>query len=435
MDNTNFNLNPYFGQIEYMSSYFVHTLREAPEFADTQDYQYLIRGNYIARASAGIFTWLPLGLRVLRRLENVIREEIEKTGAKEVLFPGLLSADAFKATGRWEEYGDGIFRIVDRHQRDHLLAPTHEEMFTILVRDMISSYKDLPLVLYQIQTKYRDEIRPRAGLMRGREFVMKDSYTFDLTEQDLQIAYDKQRAAYFKIFERLDVPIKAVTAVSGAMGGSRSEEFVADLESGEDKYVLAPSGYAANVETIQEAKGDPDYEVKEGDPSPDGSGGVKIVNCVELGHIFALGQKYTKAFDFQMQDASGELKRLWMGSYGIGVTRLLAYMAMRGMDDRGLCWHKEITPFDVHLIVAGKGGKEQVSPVVEKLVQANKSVLVDDRDVSMGVKFKDAELIGIPAIVVAGKNLQDGLVEVKDRASDHKQDVELTALATYLDKK
>ncbi len=238
--------------ITRMSSLFVRTLREDPADAEVPSHRLLVRGGYIRRAAPGIYSWLPLGLRVLRNVERVIREEMDAMGAQEVQFPALLPREPYEASGRWTEYGDNIFRLKDRKQADYLLGPTHEEMFTLLVKDLYSSYKDLPLWLYQIQTKYRDEARPRAGLLRGREFVMKDSYSFDTTDEGLDASYAAHRAAYIRIFDRLGFDYVIVSAMSGAMGGSRSEEFLATAANGEDTYVRCTScDYAANVEAVR----------------------------------------------------------------------------------------------------------------------------------------------------------------------------------------
>jgi prolyl-tRNA synthetase len=235
-----------------MSSLFLRTLREDPADAELASHKLLVRAGYIRRVSPGIYTWLPLGLKVLRRVEAIVREEMDAIGAQELLFPALLPREPFDATGRWEEYGPNIFRLQDRKEVDYLLGPTHEEMFTLTVKDMFSSYKDLPLALYQIQTKYRDESRPRAGLLRGREFVMKDSYSFDLDEAGLDKAYQLHRDAYIRIFDRLGFHYVIVQAMAGAMGGSKSEEFLATAENGEDTYVrCANCGYAANVEAVR----------------------------------------------------------------------------------------------------------------------------------------------------------------------------------------
>src|SRR5690606_28971981 len=233
-----------------LSTLFVRTLREDPADAEVASHKLLVRAGYIRRAAPGIYTWLPLGLRVLRKVEAVVREEMAAAGAQEVHFPALLPKEPYEATGRWTEYGPNIFRLKDRKEADYLLAPTHEEMFTLLVKDLYSSYKDLPLTIYQIQTKYRDEARPRAGLIRGREFVMKDAYSFDTTDEGLARSYEAQRAAYRRIFDRLGLEYVIVAATSGAMGGSRSEEFLTPTAIGEDTFVRSSGGYAANVEAV-----------------------------------------------------------------------------------------------------------------------------------------------------------------------------------------
>lgn len=233
-----------------MSTLFLRTLREDPAEAEVASHRLLVRAGYIRRAAPGIYTWLPLGLRVLAKVEAVVREEMNNAGAQEVHFPALLPKEPYEATGRWDEYGPNLFRLQDRKGTDMLLAPTHEEMFTLLVKDLFNSYKDLPVTLYQIQNKYRDEARPRAGLLRGREFIMKDAYSFDIDDAGLEASYQVQRAAYVRIFERLGLEYVIVTATSGAMGGSKSEEFLSPTPIGEDTYVRSPGGYAANVEAV-----------------------------------------------------------------------------------------------------------------------------------------------------------------------------------------
>lgn len=233
-----------------MSTLFVRTLREDPADAEVASHKLLVRAGYIRRAAPGIYSWLPLGLRVLEKVERIVHEEMQAIGGQHVHFPALLPREPYEATGRWTEYGPNIFRLRDRRDNDYLLAPTHEEMFTLLVKDMCSSYKDLPLALYQIQTKYRDEARPRAGLLRGREFIMKDAYSFDLDDEGLAVSYENQRRAYQRIFDRLGLEYVIVSADSGAMGGSRSEEFLSPIAIGEDTFVRSPGGYAANVEAV-----------------------------------------------------------------------------------------------------------------------------------------------------------------------------------------
>ena len=246
--------------ITRMSELFVRTLREDPADAEVPSHKWLVRAGYVRRAAPGIYSWLPLGLKVLHNVERIVREEMDAIGAQEVRFPALLPREPYDVSGRWTDYGPNIFRLKDRKGGDYLLGPTHEEMFTLLVKDLYSSYKDLPLALYQIQTKYRDEPRPRAGILRGREFVMKDSYTFDVDDAGLAAAYDRHRAAYIKIFDRLGFEYVIVHAMSGAMGGSRSEEFLAVADTGEDTFVVSPGGYAANVEAVRTPIPDPvDY--------------------------------------------------------------------------------------------------------------------------------------------------------------------------------
>ncbi|HXF01708.1 MAG TPA: proline--tRNA ligase, partial [Arthrobacter sp.] len=233
-----------------LSSLFLRTLRDDPVDAEVASHKLLVRAGYIRRAAPGIYSWLPLGLKVLAKVEAVVREEMDAIGAQEVHFPALLPREPYEATNRWTEYGEGLFRLQDRKGADYLLAPTHEEMFTLLVKDLYSSYKDLPVTLYQIQNKYRDEARPRAGLLRGREFIMKDSYSFDIDDEGLDISYDAHRRAYLRIFERLGLEVVTVKATSGAMGGSKSEEFLHPTVVGEDTFVRSPGGYAANVEAV-----------------------------------------------------------------------------------------------------------------------------------------------------------------------------------------
>ena len=572
-----------------MSNLFLRTLRENPSDAELPGHQLLVRAGYVRRAAPGIYTWLPLGLKVLRKVEAIVREEMEAIGGQELSFPALLPREPYEATGRWEEYGPNLFRLADRKGVDMLLGPTHEEMFTVTVKDMFSSYKELPTILFQIQTKYRDEARPRAGLLRGREFIMKDSYSFDHTPEGLEENYLKHRGAYVKIFDRLGLEYVAVHADSGAMGGSASEEFLAVSPHGEDTFVRSPGGFAANVEAVVVPQAEPievtagaahvedtpdtptidtlvaalnanhprtdgrewaaadtlknvlvmlvhpdgtreplaigvpgdrevdakrleaqvspadveafeekdfatfpmlakgyigpgvlgesnssgirylldpsiaegsawvtgadeagkhvidlvhgrDFtadgtiqaaQIKEGDPAPDGSGPLTLARGIEMGHIFQLGTKYAEALGLKVLDENGKLVTVTMGSYGIGVSRAVAAIAESNLDELGLIWPRHIAPFDVHVVATGKDASvyEQAEKVVADLEAQGLDVLYDDRPkVSPGVKFKDAELIGVPTIVVLGRGLADGVVEVKDRRSGDKRDVPLAEL-------
>ena len=568
-----------------MSELFVRTLREDPADAEVPSHRWLVRAGYIRRAAPGIYTWLPLGFRVLRKVEKIVRQEMDAIGAQEVHFPALLPREPYEATGRWTEYGDGVFRVKDRKGVDYLLGPTHEEMFTLLVKDLYSSYKDLPLSLYQIQTKYRDEARPRAGLLRGREFVMKDSYSFDIDDEGLQKSYDLHRDAYVKIFNRLGFEYVIVHAMSGAMGGSASEEFLAVADNGEDTFVHSPGGYAANVEAVRIASppaisyddapaahvedtpdtptigtlvamanaryprpdrpwragdtlknvvfmvkevdgsrrplavgvpGDrevdvkrlaaqlepaeaepfseedfsahpelvkgylgpqilgvngptkikylvdprvvtgtrwltganqtgrhvfdlvcgrdftPDgmieaAEVREGDQAPDGSGPLRLARGIEMGHIFQLGKKYAEALGLKVLDQHGKLVTVTMGSYGVGVSRAVAAVAEGTADEKGLCWPRELAPYDVQLLATGKDEVVLAAAVdlAVQLDEAGVGVLLDDRKASPGVKFADAELMGMPTIVVVGRGLADGVIELRDRRSGEQSNIAL----------
>lgn len=582
-----------------LSQLFLRTLREDPADAEVNSHRLLVRAGYIRRAAPGVYTWLPLGLAVKAKIERVVREEMANAGAQEVFFPALLPREPFEATNRWTEYGDNLFRLQDRKKADYLLAPTHEEMFTLLVKDLYSSYKDLPVCLYQIQNKYRDEARPRAGLLRGREFVMKDAYSFDLTDEGLAASYRAQRDAYERIFTRLGVDYVIVKADAGAMGGSASEEFLSPSPIGEDTFVRSPGGYAANVEAVTtvapealpinglpEAKVHPspntptietlvalankdvprtdgrlwnagdtlknvvlaltspegkrslvvvglpgdrevdakraeaafspnevepaseadfaanpelvkgyigpvkngqqvlgingsskirylldprvvdgtawitganedqkhvfdlvkgrDFdadgvvdiaEVRAGDPAPDGSGPLELARGIEIGHVFQLGRKYAEALGLQVLDENGKLVTVTMGSYGIGVTRLVAVLAEANNDEKGLIWPEAVSPADVYVVAAGKD--DHVYAAAEQLVaqleSAGKTVIFDDRvKVSPGVKFGDAELIGVPNILIVGKGLEQGEVDLWNRRSGERRSVPLESAVAEL---
>lgn len=561
--------------ITRMSTLFLRTLREDPADAEVPSHKLLVRAGYIRRVAPGVYSWLPLGLSTLRKIEAVVREEMNAIGAQEISLPALLPREPYETTNRWTEYGAGLFRLKDRKGADYLLGPTHEEMFTQLVKDTYSSYKDFPVTLYQIQTKYRDEERPRAGILRGREFVMKDSYSFDMTDEGLTESYLNHRAAYQRVFDRLGVDYAIVAATSGAMGGSASEEFLAISENGEDTFVSATEGnYAANVEavvtqpgTVREIAGQPEAveydtpasetiealvdwahgagvtidgreveasdtlkclvvkvtepggepelvgialpgdrevdmkrleaslepasvelaseadfaantflhkgyvgprglaangvkvladprvvegtvwitgadapqrhvvglvagrdfqvdgfieaaEVREGDPAPEGQGVLTLKRGIEIGHIFQLGRKYTEAFEVGILDENGKRAIPTMGSYGIGVSRLMAVLAEQRHDEKGLNWPVAVAPYQVHLVVANKdqAALDAADGLAEAFADAGLDVLYDDRPkVSPGVKFKDAELLGMPYIVILGRSFSDGVVEVRVR--------------------
>lgn len=564
--------------ITRLSELFLRTLREDPAEAEVPSHKLLVRAGYLRRAAPGVYSWLPLGLRTLRKIEDVVREEMNAIGGQELLFPALLPREPYELTDRWTEYGDNLFRLKDRKGADMLLGPTHEEMFAQTVKDLYSSYKDFPVTLYQIQTKYRDEERPRAGILRGREFIMKDSYSFDMSDEGLEESYARHRKAYQNIFDRLGIEYAICRATSGAMGGSASEEFLAVSEVGEDTFVRATDGdYAANVEAVvtpvpaeidftnlPEAKvyetpdsetidtlvewaraegitidgrevtaddtlkcmmvkitqpgeepelagvlipgsralapkrleaalepatfelaTDADFkensflvkgyvgprglnsngvkvyadprvvsgtswitgadnknhhvvglvagrdfqidevveasEIHEGDPAPEGQGTLTLKRGIELGHIFQLGRKYTEAFDVQILDENGKRAVPTMGSYGIGVSRMMAVLAEQRHDEKGLNWPLDVAPYQVHVAVANKDQDaiEAGNKLVEALDKAGVEVLFDDRPkVSPGVKFKDAELLGMPFCAILGRSFKDGIIELRIRGGE-----------------
>lgn len=573
--------------IERLSKLFVRTLREDPADAEVPSHKLMVRAGYIRRVAPGVYSWLPLGLRALRKVEAVVREEMDAIGAQELQFPVLVPRDLYEVTGRWTEYGDALLRLKDRKGADLLLGPTHEELFTQTVKDMFSSYKDFPTTLYQIQNKYRDEERPRAGVLRGREFVMKDSYSFDLDDEGLAEAYARHRAAYRRIFDRLGIDYVICRATSGAMGGSASEEFLAVSPSGEDTFVRATEGdYAANVEAVVTKPGEPrpiegqpeaavvetpgattiesllswahdndvtidghpvdaedvlktvvikvttpvaaedgegagedvrlvgvavpgdrevdlkrleaavepavvelaeeadfaahpflvkgfvgpraledhglevwadprvaegsswlvggdepdrhvlgavagrDFhptrsieaaEVREGDPAPDGQGVLELARGIEIGHIFQLGRKYTDAFEVAVQGEDGKPVTPTMGSYGIGVSRVLAVIAEQTHDEQGLSWPVAVAPYHVHVIAAAKGEEAlaEAERLAGELSDEGLDVLLDDRPkVSPGVRFKDAELLGMPFSLVVGRGFADGKLELRVRGGE-----------------
>ena len=593
-----------------LSTSFIRTLREDPADAEVASHRLLVRACYIRRAAPGVYTWLPLGLRTLRKIEDIVRQEMDAMGGQEVHFPALLPAEPYQATGRWDDYGPTLFKLRDRKDGDYLLAPTHEEMFTLAVKDLYSSYKDLPAVIYQIQTKYRDEARPRAGIIRGREFVMKDSYSFDIDDAGLAAAYQAHRDTYERIFTRLGLDYVIVNAMAGAMGGSHSEEFLHPCEIGEDTFVRSSSGYAANAEAVTtvvpeavdasgigparvvdtpdtptidslvelcnrayprsdgrawtaadtlknvvvtlihpggerellvvgvpgdrdvdmkrleaavapaevEMAGDTDFEthpelvrgyigptaigpnsplrrvekredgtevltgsvrylvdprivegtswvtgansdkkhvldlvmgrdftadgtieaaeVREGDPAPDGSGPLHLARGIEIGHIFELGRKYSQALGLTVLDENGKARVVTMGSYGIGVSRVMAALAEANHDDKGLTWPVQIAPYHVQVLATGKD--QAVFDVAEQIASSldadGVEVLYDDRrKVSAGVKFADAELLGLPYTLVVGRDLaKEGTVEIRDRRSGERRSVPADAAATEL---
>lgn len=546
------------------SQIFIPTLRDVPNDAEAASHQLLLRAGYIRQISAGVYTYMPLAWRVIQKINTIVREELNKTGGTEMMLPTLIPADLWKESGRYDTYGPEMMKLVDRHDRDFLLGPTHEETFTKLIRDDIKSYKKLPLHLYQIQTKYRDEKRPRFGLLRGREFIMKDSYTFHDSYESLDSAYTEIWKAYENIFDRMDLDYRSIIADAGAMGGSESMEFIAIADIGEDTIAYSTEGdYAANVEmaeskfkesrntevqlekelietpnttTIEEltnlltvsktnilksvlyvvdeekavlaiVRGDhevneikvrlasegeviekatdqeiddlfggipagyvgpmdlpedvlilaDDYVknmvnsvsganetgkhyinvnsgrdfaadlytdirmVQEGDLSPNGKGELKFATGIEIGHIFKLGTRFSETMGATVLDKNGRPTPVVMGSYGIGISRLLSAIVEQNYDKKGLVWPSSVAPFDIHLVPVNYNNeyqKELADELYEEFTNEGFDVLIDDRKERPGVKFTDAELIGIPVQITVGKKAEDGIVEVNIRETN-----------------
>ena len=550
------------------SEFGLTTLKEVPADAEIVSHKLMLRAGLIRRLASGLFTWMPLGLRVLRKVEAVIREEMDRAGALELLMPAVQPAELWQESGRWEQYGPLLLRMTDRHGRDYCFGPTHEEVITDIARRELRSYKQLPVNFYQIQTKFRDEIRPRFGVMRAREFIMKDAYSFDIDQAGLDASYGRMHAAYTAIFERLGLKFRVVDADSGEIGGSRSQEFHVLAESGEDAIAYSDAdNYASNletaatmpplgkrpapeqeleqiatpdiktiealckalnvtpqqtlktlivdgtegpvalvlrgdhelnavkaqkidgvaspltmasVETIQAATGcvpgfsgpigleipifydhataamhdfvcganalDKHYKganfgrdinfgetvdirnAVAGDPAPGGTGELSIARGIEVGHIFQLGDKYSRSMGATVQDPDGKNLVLSMGCYGIGVTRIVAAAIEQNHDDDGIIWPAPLAPFDVVLVPINMHRSDEVREAAEALYTELKdmglAVLFDDRDARPGVKFADAELIGIPhRLVVSDRGLEAGELEYRHRRDPESRNV------------
>ena len=401
------------------SKVFLPTLKDTPQDAEVISHQLMLRAGMIRKVTSGIYNWLPLGLRVLKKIENIVREEMDASGAQEVLMPMVQPKELWEETHRWKKMGPELLRIQDRHDRDFCLGPTHEEVITDLVRNNVKSYKELPLNLYQIQTKFRDEVRPRYGVMRGREFLMKDSYSFNINEESLNESYLVMKETYKKIIERLGLKYKIVKADSGAIGGDTSEEFHVLAENGEDTIAVSDSSeFAINSELLLN-EGE-DINSLQGKPSPDGKGIIEIKKGIEIGHIFQLGKIYADAMKADVLDNEGKSQTLYMGCYGIGISRLVAAAIEQNHDEKGILWPEAIAPYEVNIIAIGFDKDQKIvkaaTDFYNKLSSMGYEVMLDDRKDGYGIKMKDAELIGIPINVIIGKQyLENNEIELKHR--------------------
>ena len=400
------------------SESFVPTLREAPKDAETVNHKLLVRAGYVRQLMAGVYTYLPLGQKVLNKISQIVREEMDAIGGKEVLMPLIHPKENWVKTGGWDKI-DVLFHVKSRTDKEYALAQSHEEIVTPLAKEFIRTYKDLPLSIYHIQWKFRDELRSKAGILRGREFLMKDLYSWHLTQEDFEKFYKEAKEAYLKIFSRLGLKAKVTEASGGGFSEKVSYEFEVLTDAGEANILYCDKcDYCVNVDDID--------KYKEGEDCPSCSKDkLKSALASEVGNVFDLGQKYTKAFDFKVADEKGESVYPIMGCYGIGVTRTMGVIVEKFHDEKGIVWPKEVSPYDIHLV--GLNGKGE--DIYKKLKEEGIDVLFDDRDVPAGQKFADSDLIGIPVrLVVSDKTGEK--IEYKERTSE---DVNLLDLSAIID--
>jgi len=394
------------------SNTFIPTLKEKPQEAESISHQLMLRAGLIRMLMAGVYSYLPLGLKILDNIQEIIRQEMDASGAAQLLLPALQPQELWFESGRDCDMGEVMIRFVDRRGRNICLGPTHEEVITDLVGKNVSSYKQLPLILYQIQTKFRDEIRPRFGVVRACEFIMKDAYSFDKDEAGLDKNYKTMHAAYKKIFKRCGLNFLTVEADPGVMGGNKSDEFMVPAESGEDLVFSCPKCKFTKTAGAEREETCPKCNHK-----------LDIINTIEIGHIFKLGTKYTSTLGANYLDGTGKLKPIIMGCYGIGVSRLIAAIIEQNHDADGIILPNEVSPYDAIILaldVTDKKIMDQAQDIYSTLTQNGVSVLFDDRDERAGVKFKDADLIGLPLQVILGKKfLEEGKVELKIRRTKH----------------
>ena len=411
-----------------LSQYPLKTYKDTPAEAELTSHRLMLRSGLIKKLASGLFTWMPLGLKVLKKIENIVRKEMDATGALEILMPAIQPSRLWEETGRWDEYGNLLLKMSDRHDRLFCFGPTHEEVITDIVRSELNTYKQLPVNFYQIQTKFRDEIRPRFGVMRAREFLMKDSYSFHLDQPSMDNEYKKIGNAYDNIFMQLGLNYRKVRADSGEIGGSTSHEYHVLAESGEDKIGYCDEeDFAANVEAIKSNK------------AP-GGGELSFARGIEVGHIFQLGDKYSKSMKCSVLDNTGKSVDPIMGCYGIGISRIVAASIEQNHDKSGIIWPKEIAPFKIIIIAITKKNDETVllksNQIYNDLLKSGYEVALDDRNERAGVKFAEAELIGIPyQIIVSERGLKNNTIELVERDKDGNQDIGIDAIKSYFEKK
>lgn len=390
------------------SKCFIPTQKEAKSNCDSVSQELINRAGLVYQSASGHYAILPLGKKVLNKIENIIRQELNNADAVELTMPIMQPASLWQESGRWDVYGDEMYKLQNRSGREFCLGPTHEELIVDIIRKNVHSYKELPLILFQIGTKFRDELRPRNGLVRAKEFIMKDAYSFDVDEKGLDISYEKIKKAYLNIFNRLNLKVECMRAESGEIGGNFSEEFIAYADSGEDKFKIKNSvntSQSENEQTEKEHKG------------------------IEIGHIFKLGTRYSKMMNLNINNSDGMQTPLIMGCYGIGISRLLPVLVEQHHDSKGIIWPKTVAPFDVEIIPIRYDLPDVHDfslNIYHTLKEIGVDVLLDDRDIS-GAKFKDADLLGVPyKMIVSKKTLERKCVELEDRQTGSKSDMALS---------
>ena len=422
------------------SSFHYKTLKEAPKDAELVSHKLMIRANMIKPLASGIYSWLPLGLKILNKVEEIIRNNMNAYGCLEVLMPMVQPKSLWDETERSEQMGPELLGFKDRNDRDFYLGPTHEEVITDIGRQELQSHKDLPKIFYQIQTKFRDEIRPRFGVMRGREFLMKDAYSFDLDEDGMNKSYQAMKECYQKIFDEIGFEYKIVKADSGAIGGNMSEEFHVIADSGEDTLVFNEGDFSSNIELLDETlKQEIESKIETNDLSDIDSelGKLTIKKGIEVGHIFELGNKYSQAMGLSVQHDNTQ-KVIEMGCYGIGVSRIVAAAIEQNHDKDGIIFPKNISPFDCSLISINEKKSETVKDksleIYKHLRDRKIDVFYDDRGVTPGVKFSDANLMGNPyQIVISQKNLDKNVLEIINRKDQSKSEISEKDLLSLFD--
>ena len=410
-----------------LSKYPLITYKETPVDAELTSHQLMLRAGLIKKLASGLFSWMPIGLKVLRKIERIVREEMDRSGAYEVSMPAIQPADLWQETGRWEAYGDLLLKMEDRQGRSFCFGPTHEEVITDIVRNELKTYRQMPVNFYQIQTKFRDEIRPRFGVMRAREFLMKDAYSFHLDQPSLDLEYENMGTTYNTIFTRLELDFRKVRADSGEIGGSLSHEYHVLADSGEDEIGYCDEeDYAANVEMI------------EGNTAPNG-GKLSFTRGIEVGHIFQLGDKYSKSMNCTVLNDKGDSIYPLMGCYGIGISRIMASSIEQNHDESGIIWPEPLAPFQIIIIALNKNTEDTTltksRKIYHQLKESGYEVLLDDRNERAGVKFADADLLGIPKrLIVSERGLDNQTIELNFRDGKNKSDVPFEQLVDYLEK-